>query len=545
MPEIKQNFIKGRMNKDLDERLIPKGEYRHAMNVEVSTSEDSNVGTVQNIIGNKKQMKHVKNAIEANFTLPPSSKCIGAISDEKNNILYWFITSPTCDGILRTNPDGSGYIQWVFTDPNKIALKFPDRIITGINIIDNLLFWTDGVGEPKKINIDDCVQYTTFGAGMVLQQTKLPLNGIVRAVKEEHITVIKKSPVHSLTLELKTSRKLDQIASGSNLPLSYTARTVISGAGSGLPDGIRNVTTADGNTYDPNDFSSVVLGDKVQIELTVDINSAASFELDWVKDVVGGGGSNANPNNTPWAGQKIVLKEFSDSGDSPGIPLTDYAIKGVLTDYYNVDNPSLISDSTLQNSNDNAGRIIIEFIVTGINGTPETAKQNSTLEYAVDLFDESEKLFEFKFPRFSFRYKYNDNEYSTFAPWSEVAFIPGSFDYHPKKGYNIGMTNRLSSCIVKDFINESTPLDVKEIDILYKEEGSTAIYVVETIKKSATKTINVNLTAYNNWDLNYYEVLDETIHRILPENQFLRPWDNVPTTALAQEVTGSRIVYGN
>ena len=43
MAEIKNTFLKGKMNKDLDERLVPKGEYIDAMNVEVSTSEGSNV----------------------------------------------------------------------------------------------------------------------------------------------------------------------------------------------------------------------------------------------------------------------------------------------------------------------------------------------------------------------------------------------------------------------------------------------------------------------------------------------------------------------
>ena len=53
MPEMKHNFTGGRMNKDLDERLIPNGQYRDAMNIQVSTSEGSDVGTVQNILGNK------------------------------------------------------------------------------------------------------------------------------------------------------------------------------------------------------------------------------------------------------------------------------------------------------------------------------------------------------------------------------------------------------------------------------------------------------------------------------------------------------------
>ena len=49
MPELKNLFNRGRMNKDLDERLVPNGEYRDALNVTVDTSEDSDVGAVQNV----------------------------------------------------------------------------------------------------------------------------------------------------------------------------------------------------------------------------------------------------------------------------------------------------------------------------------------------------------------------------------------------------------------------------------------------------------------------------------------------------------------
>ena len=49
MAELKHNFMKGRMNKDLDERLVPQGEYRHAVNVEVATSESSNMGSLQTL----------------------------------------------------------------------------------------------------------------------------------------------------------------------------------------------------------------------------------------------------------------------------------------------------------------------------------------------------------------------------------------------------------------------------------------------------------------------------------------------------------------
>ena len=52
MPEIKRNFNKSKMNKDLDERLVPPGEYRDANNIEINTSDSDDVGTVQNVLGN-------------------------------------------------------------------------------------------------------------------------------------------------------------------------------------------------------------------------------------------------------------------------------------------------------------------------------------------------------------------------------------------------------------------------------------------------------------------------------------------------------------
>ena len=94
MPEIKNTFLRGKMNKDLDERLIPNGEYRDALNVEVSTSDDSNVGTVKNILGNHRLEDIVDTSM---FT------CVGSIVDEKTNKLYWFISSYEKDVILEWN----------------------------------------------------------------------------------------------------------------------------------------------------------------------------------------------------------------------------------------------------------------------------------------------------------------------------------------------------------------------------------------------------------------------------------------------------------
>jgi len=53
MAKITNAFIKSKMNKDLDDRLLPQGEYRDAQNIQISQSENSDVGTVQNVLGNQ------------------------------------------------------------------------------------------------------------------------------------------------------------------------------------------------------------------------------------------------------------------------------------------------------------------------------------------------------------------------------------------------------------------------------------------------------------------------------------------------------------
>ena len=67
MAEIKNTFTQGKMNKDLDERLLPIGQYRDAMNIQITNSEDSEVGTVQNILGNKRIANKRKFRFFSNF----------------------------------------------------------------------------------------------------------------------------------------------------------------------------------------------------------------------------------------------------------------------------------------------------------------------------------------------------------------------------------------------------------------------------------------------------------------------------------------------
>ncbi|MDB2656350.1 hypothetical protein N9Y65_02240, partial [Alphaproteobacteria bacterium] len=89
-------------------------------------------------------------------------------------------------------------------------------------------------------------------------------------------------------------------------------------------------------------------------------------------------------------------------------------------------------------------------------------------------------------------------------------------------------------------ITSSTPEDVVAIDILYKDDQSPNIYVVDTMTHN-----DETVDGYNEWQANEYKINSDIIHSVLPANQLLRPWDNVPKKAVAQEITKNRLVYAN
>ena len=88
MPDLNHKFNAGKMNKDLDERLVPNGEYRDALNAQVTTSEGSDIGSLQNILGNldiSSQFYLDKNGDPIDqLTLESYGfYCVGSINDKK------------------------------------------------------------------------------------------------------------------------------------------------------------------------------------------------------------------------------------------------------------------------------------------------------------------------------------------------------------------------------------------------------------------------------------------------------------------------------
>ena len=476
------------MNKDLDERLIPNGEYRDALNVEVSTSEGSDVGAVQNILGNYKL---------AGDLIPDGYACVGSIANEKTNKLYWFISSYSTDAVVEydlENNQGNYVVVDAKGGTSKASLKFFGNFITGINIIDNLLFWTDNRGEPKKINIDTCKTGTTD----ITTSTKLSFkNGSFNGITADLISVnASGAVVTNIGQYVFFEQKQMEALLGESLDEFIDVST-------GFVNEIRNF-----NHYRKGKF----LGTKEVIIFQNDDGNHFRY----------------NSNNTA----------------------TDFELGDV---FFNKDLPLDIEESHI---------------------TVIKPKPLNTFSVKVKHVEQSlntskiPNLFETTFPRFSYRYKFLDGEHSAFAPFTQPVFNPkypkdtsksidGSVSYTKdnaydiKEPYNKAMANSIHSIELSGFITAHTPEDVEEIEILYKKEDSNVIYSIATInhidkewhyssgnEEFVTRVIG-GVTGGK------YTVTTENIYAALPANQLLRPWDNVPRKALAQEVSGNRIIYGN
>mgnify|MGYP003652088038 FL=1 len=427
MPEMKNNFQGGKMNKDLDERLVPSGEYRDALNVEIATTDSSDLGTLRTLKGNLL----LGGTWQGTAGVPESGTCVGSISDDKNDKLYFMIAGEDTDFIIEYDYSTQLFFP-VCVDNHTAnahrALNFnKDFLITGVNIIEDLLFWTDNNSEPKRINITRGKAFgaTLSAANYYTTHTNLMVKDVSagaapntfvnsgKLIEEEHLTVIRKGPPAAPVLEMLDTLSTDDWDGDDDLGGAELRREVSSLGGSWL------------------DSSSGEFVDSIVISVSPDPDG--------------------------------------DTGYQAG---TDFSAGDILNVYQSDDRTIKVRVKVIS-----GGSIGYTCEILSGNKDIESALLNLTVE-----LEQRDALFQFKFPRFACRYKYEDGEYSAFSPFTEPAFLPGPFNYVPKEGYNLGMLNNLRKLAIKDFVHDrQIPDDVVAIDILYKESNSTNIYSVKTI----------------------------------------------------------------
>jgi hypothetical protein len=160
------------------------------------------------------------------------------------------------------------------------------------------------------------------------------------------------------------------------------------------------------------------------------------------------------------------------------------------------------------------------------------------------------------FVRFSYRFKFDDLEYSIMAPFTQPAFIPQQkgyfFDGDEDAAYrstilafmengvqNVELLIPLPDQQTKIGTADTDSYKIIGIDILYKESDARAVKVLDSINVVDTSWPNQNTNIYT------YNYQSRKPFKTLPERQTVRVYDRVPVRALSQEVSGNRVIYGN
>ena len=341
MPEIKRTFNRGIMNRDLDDRLVPAGTYREALNISVGKSESSDMGAIENLLGNKL----------VGDTATANNKCIGSYRDNGSEKIYFYTT--TNDSYDNSNSGTHAIYSYdqkakqLRTLVSGASLNFHQNFpITGINLVDDLLFWTDNRNAPRKINV-------------------------VRAANDSSYYT--------------TNSDFDDLASVAKLA-PFLSPVVL------------NVGTTD------------------------------------------------------------------ESG-------------------------ATITSNFLEN----------------------------------------------KLVRFSYRWKFEDGEYSTLAPFTPICFSRlNQIDTVSSSISNFGEVETFVNAIKSVQLQVPTPTDfgITEVELIYKETGSSALYVVEDKPVGGESFIN-------------FFYVSQDPFKTLPADQLTRVYDAVPRLAVSQQLAGGRLVYGN
>jgi hypothetical protein len=430
MAEIKNSFLKSKMNKDLDDRLVPNGEYRDAQNISVGKSEADDIGALENVLGN---------------TLVPGTnlginnlEIIGHYEDDNSNTIYLFLTDNSTNHFIYKYNNGNytKLVEGTFLNFNTA------NPISGVNLVENLLFFTDNRNQPRKINVSKTLGYYT---------------------KENQISVAKYNPYDPITL-------------------------------------------------------------LTSVEVTQATSSGVTITL---------ASSNANIKK----GMLVIVKQ---SNSSIKIPASEYLyvvnIVGTAITLNVAPSSAIIASD------------VVTFLATTMTGKDITFDFNQGADWPGDP-DFLEDLF----VRFSYRFKFDDQEYSLMAPFTQPAFIPqqkGYFladnedaafrstilDFMQNGVQNVKLVIPLPDIQSKLGNQNDDTYKITEIDILYKESDARAVKVLDTVK---TSNLSDAISTYT------YDYQSRKPYKTLPERQTIRVYDKVPVRALSQEVAGNRVMYGN
>ena len=575
MAEVKNTFLKGKMNQDLDSRIVPNGEYREARNLSISRSEGSTVGEFENVLGN------IAISSLTSIGAPATTEIIGKLIDENSNMAYFMATDWNPGDESRAPGTAKCYIVSVdlsSTNPPLILvqgsfLNFNQGyIITGINLIENLLFWTDNLNQPRKINVSlatsnsshyttedqiSVAKYAPFEPILAMERVQTTLNGDVTAsdtIVVADSTGIKVGDIVTDKVKLGAQQILELVTVIGKPAVDPLAIPPV--AANTLTLSIP-VTIIDGT---PLDFSRPSMTNKNRLFMSNHSSGAVTIIP-----------SPALPTPNPITAVYTISATGADvdflySGNN-GIPKVGDLVSG----------PGIDPDTRVSFVEvlDNDAVTPSQSISIKLNKETTTADSDVISISDNPDYDANwkgdENFLEDKFVRFSYRFKFEDNEYSLMAPFSQPMFIPKQYsqfgggllsptedmDDAYKSTIVAWFENNINNILLRIPVMEDTPenlisnFKITDIDILYKESDALAVKVLETVQLSNPSPTFSSIAfhdAIHGINTKYfldYDYSSTKPYKTLPSNQVTRVSDRVPVRALAQEVIGNRIVYGN
>ncbi len=524
MAESRNVFVKSKMNKDLDERLLPPGEYRDGQNISINKSEGPDEGVVENIIGNN---------IYSNFNFANNTEIIGTYADTDTDRIYVFATNfvdSSADNLSNfpvddvphpaggTIPGAHCYIAYIQGPLNNTTAPLFNIIVQGsflnfskthpmlgIDLIEDLLFFTDNRNQPRKINVETAIA-----------QPYVSSANPGYYFNEDHISVAKFAPFSPISF----------LDSSNNNTMKDDISEFLPAHSTSIIDGTTGGTTVD-LKWANADISVPTLPAYTRFKNLNNLD-LGYFKLTAINAAKTG----------------IEFEYPIGSGNNAAQSIT--AANAAAVKYNGATSVAFNANDALQFEQPNP-------------------------DYNTN-FEGDENYLKDKFVRFSYRFKYDDGEYSLMAPFTQALFIPKQFGYFLDSGYD-GTTKRdekntAESGIVKFMENQVTSVDMKidlpprysvdvasptagpvqteffnefkvtEIQILAKESDGLAIKVVDEIIVADEFTSAVDRVYTYNYTSN-------KPFKTLSEATTTRVHDKVPIRAAAQATTGNRIIYGN
>jgi len=567
MAKVKNSFLKSKMNKDLDDRLLPNGEYRSAVNITINNSDGEDVGTAQTVRGNLQVID-----FNINVTGIDDLQVIGLLDDEASDTVFAFLTNnekqlykPTkYSAIVSWNVNQATTSAKIIAEGNWLNFSTLNPIVA--NLLEDLLFFTDNRNQPRKVNINNQTGYYTT---------------------EDQISVAKYYPYQSIELYQGSIVPEAVVLTTTPDAASTDINTVVCASVADLNNG--DVLTSSGNGVLYNTFiidintltSTVTLSQNVTIALseTLVFSSPETTMKDAISEYLPpkGNGFVFTPQTTP------PSTEFYLTNYTGYVNLAETVTGGVGFSVYKVIGTSVVDTGSkvvsVQRDSTSDGTDFYPTLKIEVDQAPNpalAANEEVLLAIPNPYYDSNfaatanVDYLEDKFVRFSYRFKFDDGEYSLIAPFTQPCFIPqqdgyflaedfiaenpDTFDVQSeveisdeKKAYQSTEVSFMENKVNKITLNVPLPysagdiqndLKIQEIDILYKESNEIAIKVVDTIP--------VNSTNFSGNDKYFtYEYGSKSPFKTLPESENTRVYDKVPVRAQSQEIISNRIVYAN